>query len=62
MSKEESKSYKKFILLLAGSFVLVLGITLNLIWWREFVMIGKGIIGFILALAGLLMMYGVNKK
>ncbi len=59
---DENKSYKKFILLLTGSFILVLGITLNLTWWEEFVLIGKGIIGFVLALAGLLVLYAVNKK
>lgn len=59
---EKGKDYKKFILFLSGTFVLILGITFNLLWWQEFVLIGKGLIGFILALAGLLTLYAVNKK
>ena len=62
MSQKNDSSYKKFILLLVGAFVLILGVTLNLVWWHEFVMIGKGVSGIVLSLAGLLVMYSVGKK
>ena len=62
MVKEDQKNaYKKFVLFVVGFFVLILGITLVLIWWPSVVVLFKGAIGIILALAGLLMLYGLNK-
>ena len=54
-------NYKKFVLFVIGFFVLVLGITLILVWWKDVVALFKGAMGVILALAGLFMLYAVNK-
>ncbi len=59
--KGQKDSYKKFVLLAVGFFVLVLGVTLILVWWQELVVLFKGAVGFILALAGLFAMYAVHK-
>lgn len=62
MTKEESKnSYKKFLFFLGGSIVLILGMTLILSWFDEVVIFFKGIIGVILALAGLFTLYAISK-
>jgi len=62
MVKDDQKSsYKKFILFLGGFFVLILGITLTLLWWKDVVALFKGATGIILALAGLFALYAVNK-
>lgn len=62
MTKEDYKNtYKKFILLLVGFFVLILGITLILVWWGDVVALFKGAVGGILALAGLFTLYAINK-
>jgi len=62
MAKDaEKNSYRRFILFVAGFFILVLGVTLILIWWKDLVVIFRGALGLILALAGLFMMYAINK-
>ena len=62
MAKEDQKNtYKKFILFLVGFFVLILGITLILIWWKDVVILFRGAVGIILALTGLFMLYALNK-
>lgn len=62
MAKDTQKeNYKKFILFAVGFFILALGTTLILVWWKDLVVLFKGAVGFILALAGLFMLYAVNK-
>ncbi len=62
MAKDDQKdSYKKFVLFAIGFFILILGITLVLVWWKDIVVLFKGAVGIILALAGIFMMYAVNK-
>ena len=63
MAKEilRDQGYKRFVLFAAGFFVLVLGMTLVLAWWGDVVVLFKGAAGIILALAGLFMLYAVNK-
>lgn len=62
MPKDDQKNtYKKFIMYVIGFFVLILGITLILAWWENVIILIKGALGIILALAGLLMLYTLNK-
>ena len=62
MTKDNQKAaYKKFILFVIGFFILILGVTLILVWGQYVAFLFKGAIGVILALAGLLMLYGLNK-
>lgn len=51
----------KLVLYLLGSLVLVLGITLVLAWWRDVVVLFRGVAGIGLALAGLLVLYSLKK-
>ena len=44
-----------------GVFVLLLGISLVLTWWRDVVVLFRGVIGMILAVAGLLVLYSIKK-
>jgi hypothetical protein len=53
---------KKLILYLLGSFILVAGISLILLWWRDVVILFRGIFGMVLALAGLLALYSLKAK
>ena len=57
----QKKSYKRFVLFVVGFFVLILGVTLILVCWKDVVTLFKGASGIILALAGLFMLYAVNK-
>ena len=62
MTEGTSKSsHKIFFLFVIGFFILILGITLTLVWWPHVVLLFKGAAGIILALAGLLMLYGLSK-
>ena len=62
MANDDPKNtYKKFVLFLAGFFVLILGITLILIWWDDVVVLFRGTVGIILALAGLFTLYAVKR-
>ena len=62
MEKDDRKnSYKKFVLFVAGFFVLILGITLILVCWEDVVALFRGAFGVALALAGLGMLYAVSK-
>lgn len=54
--------YKKFIMMLGGTFLLILGVTLVLSWWDEVVIFFRAIIGMALAIAGLLMLYFLSVK
>jgi len=51
---------KKALLYIVGSFVLVFGITLILMWWSDVVILFRGMAGFVLALAGLLILYSLK--
>ena len=59
---DQKPAYKKFIFFMVGMFILVLGITLVLIWWKDVVILFKGAIGVILALAGLVTLYAMSKN
>ena len=56
------KSYKTFVLFVIGSFLVVLGTTLILIWWKDVVSLFKGALGIIFALAGLIVFYYLRKQ
>ena len=58
----QNNKSQKFIQSLIGLFILTLGITLILVWRHEVVLIFKGVTGMALALAGLLVLYGLSKK
>lgn len=63
MAKNDPKdSYKKFILFVLGFFILILGITLTLAWWGAVIILFKGSVGIVLALAGLFMLYAMNRN
>ena len=63
MTKDNQKdNYKKFVLFVTGFFVLVLGVTLILVWWKDVAVLFKGAVGIILSLAGLFMLYAINKN
>ncbi len=53
--------FKKSTLCLPGGFILVLGIALILAYWQDVVILFRGIIGLALALAGLLILYSLDK-
>ncbi len=62
MAKDDQKNtYKKFIMFVVGFFILILGTTLILAWWTDVIIFFKGTLGKILAVAGLLMLYTLNK-
>ena len=54
-------TFKKSGLFVLGFIILIAGIILILAWWPDLVIVFKGTIGFILALAGLLMLYTVKE-
>ena len=58
---DQNKTFKKFLLFVIGFFILIFGIMLILVWWQYVAFLFKGAVGLILALAGLLMLYGLNK-
>ena len=62
MVKAERSAYKNFIIYLTGFFILIVGVTLTLIWWDDFMGILRGVVGITLAMAGLIMLYVLNKK
>ena len=57
----QKNTYKKFVLLVTGFLVLILGITLILVWQEDLMALVRGSIGMILALGGLFMLYAINK-
>ncbi|MDP8212269.1 MAG: hypothetical protein P9X22_03130 [Candidatus Zapsychrus exili] len=59
---QEKNGYKKFLMFLIGNLILIFGITLVLVWWKDVILLFKGSIGMILALAGLLMLYIMGQK
>ena len=59
---KEDSTYKKFLKYLAGTFVLVLGLTLILVWWADVVSLFRGVAGMILALAGMVFLYSLRNQ
>lgn len=45
-----------------GCILLIAGVTLILVWWQDLVIIFRGVIGFIIALAGLFILYLAGQK
>ncbi len=45
-----------------GCMLLIIGVTLILVWWKDLVVIVRGVIGFVIALAGLFMLYLAGQK
>lgn len=62
MSNLITGKYKNFILMLVGTFVVVLGTTLILAWWDDVVAFIRAITGIILAVAGLAILYFLSIK
>ncbi|MBF0483865.1 MAG: hypothetical protein HQL25_04070 [Candidatus Omnitrophica bacterium] len=60
-NKKQNGAYKRFLLFVIGSVVLLGGITLILHWWDALVILCKGSIGFVLALSGMFMLYAASK-
>ena len=58
---DQKKSCKKFVLLVGGLFILVLGSTLILACWQDVVALFRGALGMVFALGGLFMLYAVSK-
>ena len=54
-------SSKRLTLSVAGVFCLVLGVTMTLVWWHDVVIVFKGVGAIILAVAGLVMLYMMDK-
>ena len=61
MSHKKSNT-KKLIGFPLGFFLMILGATLILMWWGDLVVLVKGSIGFILALAGLFILYAIGRE
>ena len=58
-----SKSiFKKGVLFVLGSFILILGIALILRFWADAVLVFRAGVGMVLALAGLLILYSLGRK
>ena len=55
-TKKENKAAKKITLSVVGSILLVAGTTLILTEWEHVVALFKGVIGMVLALAGLIVL------
>lgn len=56
------KPISRILLLTTGAVVLVIGITLVLFWWPYVIFLFKGVVGAILALAGMGILYLVREK
>jgi hypothetical protein len=52
----------RILLYILGSFILVAGIFLILLWWKDVVALFRGTLGMVLALAGLLALYSLKAK
>lgn len=56
-----SKGIKNLVKFIIGSAVLVCGITLILVWRQDVIVLFRGVIGMVLALAGLVILYLVKE-
>jgi hypothetical protein len=61
MSRKDEKNFKKFLVMLVGSFLLIVGVAMILGCWQELVIFFKGVTGMILAGSGLLVLYSLSK-
>ena len=61
LSMPMNKNTKDFFLFLAGSLLLITGITLVLIWWEDVTALFRGGIGMVIALAGMIVLYLVKR-
>ncbi|MFA5089105.1 MAG: hypothetical protein WC552_08765 [Candidatus Omnitrophota bacterium] len=59
-AESKKKNGRNIYLFILGSLVLVMGITLILAWWPDVVALFKGSLGFLLALAGLFILYMIK--
>lgn len=62
MSIDKKVKSSKPILLFLGSFFMVLGITLVLVWWQDVVGLFKGVFGVAVALGGLMVLYMIQEQ
>lgn len=60
--KKSANTYNKFLYVLSGALMLVVGVTLVLLWWPDVVSIFRGVFGTVLAIAGLAVLYFQGKK
>ena len=60
MSKKSS--LKEIVGFPLGSILLIAGVCLILVWWRDLVVIFRGVIGIIIAIAGLFILYMIGQK
>lgn len=61
MSKKEL-GYKRFVLALIGTCILIVGVTLILTWWVDVVSLFKAASGIVLAVGGMGVLYFLSKK
>ena len=57
-AKQTAKTSLKFVV---SSIVLIFGITLILLWWPSVVIVFKGALGILFALAGLFTLYSMKQ-
>jgi hypothetical protein len=62
MSIDKKVKSSKPILLFLGSFFMVMGITLVLVWWQDVVGLFKGVFGVAVALGGLMVLYMIQEQ
>ena len=58
----DKNNYKKFLLFLCGNIVLILGVMLILTWWQDVVVLFRGAVGMIFALAGMIVLYILSQE
>jgi len=56
----DKKVFNKTIRLIFGAVLLIVGVALILAWWDALVIVSKGVLGVLLALAGLFIMYSLK--
>ncbi len=62
LNKMSKNFTKQSLFYLLGSFILVLGIALILLWQADVAVLFRGGMGMVLALAGLLILYFLGRK
>lgn len=62
MSIDKKVKSSKPILLFLGSFFMVMGITLVLVWWQDVVGLFKGVFGVAVVLGGLMVLYMIPEQ
>jgi len=61
MSLDKKIKSNKPALLIIGSLVLIAGMTMVLVWWKDVVALWRGFSGMAVALGGLLLLYMVKE-